>query len=190
MSKTHIIIINGAPRAGKDTTISLMRRTIVKEWSAVWNFSAYSTIDPVKEAFKMLGWNGEKDNKTRDMLASMKQWWIENSNGPIKFCYETINRKCQNNDFNIIVFQIREPDEIDKLIKLIDMLKLVYDIDYHTLYITNSAEDVFYSNAADRCTANYSYDNKITNNGTIDELESKVKTYISYIINEGYKEEN
>ena len=37
---------------------------------------------------------------------------------------------------------------------------------------------------------NYNYDNKIQNNGTIDELESKVKTYIRYIITEGYKKEN
>ena len=64
-----VIIINGAAECGKDKFITYISDEI-KELN-VYNLS---TIDPSKEALKILGWDGEtKNEETRQAMVDLKR---------------------------------------------------------------------------------------------------------------------
>ena len=68
MGKLSTFIINGAPMSGKDTFV----RQLQKEFpDQVVNFS---TIDSVKELYKVAGWDGKKDAESRKVLSDMKDY--------------------------------------------------------------------------------------------------------------------
>ena len=72
-----IIIINGTGGSGKDTFVSYCA-----DYAKVFNISA---VDVVKEAARVLGWEGEKSETARKMLADMKQISINYNDGPTKY---------------------------------------------------------------------------------------------------------
>ena len=71
------IVINGAGGVGKDTMCEF-----AAEEYAVTNVSS---IDPVKQAARILGWDAQKDLKSRKFLADMKQLCVEYNDWPTKY---------------------------------------------------------------------------------------------------------
>ena len=181
--KINIIIINGRPRSGKDTVIDLMRKYCLMNECA--RFRAYSTIDPVKDVLKKLGWNGEKTDEVRNILASLKQFWINNNNGPLKYCIDIIVGRMTSNDTDddVLVFQIREPNEIKKLINVLEPIKSVYGLNVSTLFVHRfSANGEAYGNSADANVADYEYSDEIFNTGTLEQLERNVYEYMNELL--------
>lgn len=157
----NIIIINGTGGAGKDTFVSFC-----SEIEKVLNIS---TVDKVKEAATILvGWNGEKDEISRKLLVDLKQLSIAYNNAPTKYICN-MAEKFKTSDNNLMFIHIREAEEIEKAKKLLNA---------KTLLITNPRVQLITSNDSDGKVNEYKYDYYIQNDGTLDDLKEKAKSFI------------
>ncbi len=75
MHRLPIIIINGKGGCGKD---SLIDGIVSHDW---WEYTL-SSVDKVKEAAMVLGWDGGKDDKDRKFLHDIKNLSTEYNDGP------------------------------------------------------------------------------------------------------------
>lgn len=156
-----IIVINGTGGVGKDTFVSFCAEDL-----KVLNVSA---VDKVKEAAQILvGWNGEKDEKTRKFLADLKKLSIDYNDAPTKYIVSKAE-EFQSSDYDIMFVHIREIDEIEKLRKLLEL---------KTLLITSNRIQLITSNSSDKNVYEYDYDYYVSNDGTLDDLKIKVKQFI------------
>lgn len=158
-----IIIINGSGGVGKDTFVECCSK-----YTPVKNISS---VDKVKEAAKILvGWSGEKDEKSRKLLVDLKRLSIEYNNYPIKYIEKEIENFKKNDNQQIMFIHIREISEIKKVKDVIDNVQ--------TLLITSNRVKKIVTNESDANVEHYNYDYYISNDGTIEELEKKAKTFI------------
>ena len=74
-----IFVINGAPRAGKDTFVEICKDLIGNE-----RCLNVSTVDFVKEVAKFAGWDGNKTPEARKFLSDLKDIMTEYDNIPFK----------------------------------------------------------------------------------------------------------
>lgn len=188
MKKINVLIVNGKPRSGKDTVINYIKDYCNVDECAIVHH--YSTIDPVKSALKALGWDGNKDANSRNTLAALKQLWIESCDGPLRHCMDKIFKSVNNNlnDDEIIIFQIREPEEIDKLVNAIKPISRAYNMHVTTLFVSRlEAEKEEYGNDADMNVAKYRYDEEIMNNGTLEQLKEVTGKYTQRLMEGKYE---
>lgn len=158
----RIVIINGSGGVGKDTFCDFC-----KEFTGVKNISS---VDKVKEAAKVLvGWNGEKDEKTRKFLADLKQLSIDYNDYPLTYIKEQVEEFKNNLDQNVMFIHIREAKEIEKVRKAIGA---------KTLLITNDRVMKISSNTSDSDVENYEYDYYIKNNGTLEDLKERARIFV------------
>ena len=183
--KINVVIINGKPRSGKDTVIKYMKTYCdINECANVYS---YSTIDPVKDMLKKLGWDGEKTPDVRNLLAQLKQFWVNNCDGPFKYCMDIVMSKWirEETDDCILVFQIREPAEIEKLVNALKPMQRAYNISVSTLFVNRFlADEETHGNSADTDVNKYKYDAVIYNNGTLIQLEGTVCEYMDNLLKE------
>ncbi len=107
----QVIIINGTGGSGKDTFVELCSK-----YAKVVNISS---VDKVKEAAKILvGWNGEKDEKSRKLLVDLKQLSIDYNDFPTKYVQEQYEAFIKS-DSNYLFIHIREISEICKIKNLL-----------------------------------------------------------------------
>ena len=107
----QVIIINGTGGSGKDTFVEFCAK-----YAKVVNISS---VDLVKDAAKILvGWNGEKDEKSRKLLVDLKQLSIEYNDAPTKYIQEQYD-KFINTNSDYLFIHIREISEICKIKKLL-----------------------------------------------------------------------
>lgn len=162
-----VIIINGAARTGKDTFVEMVAAESSTE---VINLS---TIDPVKNAMKRLGWDGvTKNDETRQMMADLKQLWISHMNGPFNYIVKTINDIMLVQDGVDVNFFVhcREPEEIAKL-------KQHYKYDGISLLIKRDGLHVP-KNGADDVVENFVYDHLVDNSGSLELLKFYAREFI------------
>jgi hypothetical protein len=119
----HVIIVNGKPESGKTTFEMECRDTINGLEYA--HCHIVSSIDPIKEIYRKLGWNGNKTEKARRELSILKKMWSENCNGSIKYIVNYV-LKLDNKEDHVIFVDIREEAEI---IELSEILQALYVID-------------------------------------------------------------
>ena len=158
-----IIIINGSGGAGKDTFVEYCA-----QYTNVMNVSA---VDLVKEAAKILGWQGEKDEKARKMLSDIKSISINYNDGPTNYIVSRAN-EFQSSDFDLMFVHIREPEEIEKAKILLGA---------KTLLVKNSNKEIITSNESDRRVEEYNYDFIIDNSGSLEALEAEAKKFVNNI---------
>ena len=164
MNKPLIFIMNGSGGCGKDTFVDLCR-----EYS-VYCVRHCSTIEPIKAAAKMLGWNGQKDEKSRKFLSDLKDLCTITYNTSFNYIAEEIEN-ASDDDIEYIFIDCREPEEIYKIVHSFENVKTIYvDASARIPHIT--------SNHADANTAQYPYDYYINNNGTLDDLKKLTKEFI------------
>lgn len=146
----QIFILNGVAGAGKDTFAELLNKHIPTKH--------ISSITPVKEAAKALGWNGEKDAKSRDFLCELKQFL--NSKG--SYIWDYLDKEVeifQNDKINqILLIDIREPSEIKKAVARYKC---------QTILIERDNKNRHYENLADNNVFDYEYNYVIDNNSDI-----------------------
>lgn len=161
-----IYIVNGAAGSGK-TTFEHNVEAIVGD-------SCYilSTITPIKQLARNLGWDGTKDLKSRKFLSDLKDLLTEWNDYPFKYiCEQVTNIQEYWAEYGIspknIVFFIdcREPEEIKKLCDKLDAKSL--------LIRRASAENSETSNHADAEVLNYNYDIVIENDGNLIDFAQK-----------------
>lgn len=125
-----------------------------------------STITPIKELAKELGWDGTKDLKSRKFLSDLKDLLTEWNDYPFKYICEEVRRiegdwaEYGVKPSSIVIFiDCREPKEIKKLCDKLGAKSL--------LIRRASAENSETSNHADEEVLNYNYDIVIENNGDL-----------------------
>lgn len=163
MSKgCHNIIINGAPQSGKDEFV-----TLCKEVDCLNIIYSISSVDKVKEAAEILGWDGVKNAKNREFLHKLKELSDSYLDSSMKY----MRRIISNLRFPCVAFfMIREPENIQK-----------FEAEFsntYTLLIRRPGDDEF-SNSSDANVENFSYDFIIENNGTLEDLKEKAKEFMS-----------
>jgi len=172
-----IIVINGSGGSGKDTLVEVIK-DILNENIIVKNISS---IDPIKEIAKKIGWNGKRNNEGRRLLSDLKDAMTRYND--LSFNY--IRHEITVMDFcsleYLIFIHIRECDEIKRIVD--------YYSNVTTLLIKRSNMEKFF-NHADMNIENYNYDYVIKNDGNLDCLKNNAKKFIKEINYGDYLEEN
>lgn len=156
----RVVIINGVGGSGKDTFAELCAKH-----TKIINISS---VDKVKEAAKLLvGWNGQKDEKSRKLLVDLKKLSIDYNDYPTTYILEKYE-EFKKSDATILFIHIREISEIIKIKKLLSS---------ETLLIVNPRVPAITSNTSDANVNDYTYDYVIENLGTLEELEEKAREF-------------
>lgn len=162
------IVINGVGGAGKDTLISLLE--------GKFKIKNVSSITPIKELAKQMGWQGEKTDKARKFLSDLKAIATEYNDYPTKYLLEKQQDFILSND-QIMFVHIREPKEIEKFVKLSKTIT-------KTLLIRPRQEltQKQFGNASDDEVENYSYDYIFNNDKSLEEIKHIWIEFISKIL--------
>ena len=179
----YVVIVNGKPRSGKTTFEKECIRYL--DENEISNCYMLSSIDPIKEIYTKLGWNGIKTDKARKDLSTLKNIWISNNNGPTNYIIEEVMKLSTYED-HVIFVDIREESEIIKLMDVLEPLSIL-GIKYTTVFIDrpdNSCTE--YGNKSDDMVGNnmsiYKY--TIINDGRIGQLLEMARNFIKLIIEE------
>ena len=169
----HIFIINGSGGVGKDTFVKLVSielNDILKKFHTVVNFSS---VDRVKEIAKEIGWNGGKSEKDRRFLSDLKILTSNYCDMPFESMRKKVDEFINDKESIFLFLHIREPEEIVRAVK---------EFGAKTILITRNKVKYITSNMADQNVFNYNYDFVIENNGTISELNKRVKDFMLTLI--------
>lgn len=166
MDEKLVLIVNGKPRAGKDTFAIILNK--------LQKVYKYSIIDKVKTIALDCGWKGGKTEKDRKFLADLKQLTTIYSD----MSYNDVAEKVDafyNDDIKekIMIIDMREPD---------DIIRAVCEFNAISIFIKNDNVPEITSNQADANVEDCWYDYYITNNGTIEDFEKIVKAFYYNIL--------
>lgn len=171
-----IVIINGAPRSGKDTFVGYCLDKLGK-----FGFT-FSTVDFIKDIAKECGWNGEKTPEDRKFLSELKRLLTEWRDVP----YQVMRREIakvrllaeqygiDHNKF-VIFIHCREPEEIERFVK---------EYDATTVLVRRpEVETDNQSNSSDSGVFDYTYDVIIWNENSLDHLKLAAEMFVEKITN-------
>lgn len=158
--KKRIYITNGMARCGKDTFATFLNEFVPT--------LKYSSIDRVKEIAKLCGWNGGKTERDRKFLSDLKMLTSAYSDMPFNAIADKVAEFLEDNKYQIMLIDIREPEEIEKVKELLGA---------NTILIANNRVKHISSNVADANVFNYIYDYVVENNGTLDEFRENVRKF-------------
>ena len=161
----QVFIINGSGGVGKDTFVELVSRYV--------GCRNFSSVEEVKHFAEMMGWKGEKDDKSRKFLSDLKDILTEYNDRPFKFL-ETCVKRFNNDKVNEFCFlHIREPEEIERAKN---------EFNAKTVLVWNKNVSLINSNHADANVYDYTYDVLIDNSGTLEELEHEAERFVRFFI--------
>lgn len=169
-----IVIVNGAPGAGKDTFVNYCSEALNGHCLNV------STVDFVKEIARECGWDGVKTPKNRKFLSDLKKLLTDWDDVPYKKVESEIKlfqsiQEYQHADKAAVVFiHCREPQEIDKFKKRLNASTL--------LMRRASVENLDQSNSSDSDVFKYNYDYEISNDTTLGELRIKALEFVHQLL--------
>lgn len=149
----NLIIINGYPRSGKDTFASMCLAHYLCTKGII-----YSSVDTVKLAASIIGWDGVKDAKGRKFLSDIKDLATEYGDLTIKELLELVKK-----DYSHIFAMVREPSEIEKIKNIFPNVI--------TVCLSSRFEEK-HENTGDSFVKNQTYDVYITNNDSLRELRT------------------
>ena len=105
INKTKIII-NGSGGVGKDTFIDYCR--------IFANVTNISSVDKIKEAAKLLGWNGGKTEDDRKFLSDMKVLSTGYNNFPYEYLKKNIEKFMEDRSSNVLFMHIENQKKLIK----------------------------------------------------------------------------
>lgn len=160
--KKHIFVINGYPRSGKDE--------FVNQVGNFTNVENYSTVDSVKLAAMLLGWDGEKDEEGRKFIHELKMMSVKYYDNPYKAALDRIDAFQDGSiDAEIMFIHSREPEEVERFAGQ----------GFRKILITERGQSI--DNPADSRIMETDYDFIIFNDGTIESLYEKAKDFVDSI---------
>jgi hypothetical protein len=165
MSK-RVVIINGSGGVGKDTFVKFC-----SEYTGVVNISS---VDVIKSAASILGWNGGKAEIDRKFLSDLKLLATDYNDHSFNYIKECIKRFKYNEQSSILFIHLREPGEIEKLKK--EFPEII------TLLIKNKNVEGISSNMADANVDKYQYNYVIPNDDTLSDLEAIACSFVKGIL--------
>lgn len=160
--KKLVVIINGKGGVGKDTLCDFAAK-----YFKVKNVSA---ITPIKNIAMQNGWKGEKDAKSRRLLADLKKIFVEYNDLPLKYLSKEYNDFLKE-DEEIMFVHIREGNEIDKFKKIVDIPCIA-------LLISRQTGNVHWGNESDDNVHEYTYDYEYQNDKSLQDAE---EDFISFM---------
>lgn len=160
------IVINGAGGVGKDTLCEFA--------SEQYRTVNVSSIDPIKEAAKVLGWDEKKDLKSRKFLSDLKKLVSEYNDWPTKYLVEKHNDFCQS-DNEILFVHIREGNEISHFVESVSG-KVV------TLLVRRENMAGVYGNKSDDDVEKFDYDYIYHNNLPLEEVKEDFLKFLKEIM--------
>ena len=171
----HIFVLNGSPRSGKDTFCALMEKYGEVEHYSYVDFTRYMLSEVNIDYHK-------KTDKDRQLLETINNALEAYDDIPMKDICEsvidTIGHYIDNKDLFIFV-DIRKPDNIKRFLEKFPEAKTVYIDDGKEL--SNATE-------SDHSVKDYDYDYYIVNNGSLDDLQKKVGSFVHEINSKGAEE--
>lgn len=175
----QIFILNGTAGAGKDTFANMLNEYIPTKH--------ISSITPVKEVAKVLGWNGDKTPEYRSFLCDTKKYLNSKGDFICSYLDAQVEDFRKDDKTRVLLIDIREPDEIKKAVYKYDAKTIL--IEQQPKYKTETVSSiggvplythtipVANSNTADSGVNNYAYDYKVLNNGTLEDFKKNVKDF-------------
>ena len=168
LTTKKIYVINGSGGVGKDTFVSFVSKQCNNKVANI------SSITPIKEIAKRIGWKGEKTEKDRKFLSDLKDLLTNYCDCSMNYireqCIPFLGDKLYTG-CNVMFIHIREPQEIQKVVK---------EFDAKTILITNKNVEQVKSNHADAEVFNYKYDIQISNDGSLEQLEDMAKSFCEF----------
>lgn len=161
-----IIIINGAGGVGKDTLCEAAANKYLT--------MNVSSIDPIKESARLLGWDDSKDLASRKFLSDLKSLSVNYNDWPTKYLIKK-HKEFESGFFDILFVHIREGKEIDHFKNMIDNKAI-------TLLIRRSSTERVYGNTSDDDVENYNYDYIYNNDLPLEETKVAFVNFIEDII--------
>lgn len=165
LNRQHsVIVVNGRPRAGKDTCVEIMTSLLSQDG---YSTSSFSSIDPVRDMLNGAGINlSKKTNDDRDLMASVGQALEKHSEWRTNQCAERARWFAQlNGDVQTVMFvHMRERELIERL-----KTKLPGHSFYKVL-VENPRVPMVTSNSSDADVYGVTYDYTIVNDGSLDQL--------------------
>jgi len=155
MGKTLAVVINGAGGTGKDTFVEMVREHLQGENLTSSN---HSSVDQVKRAARILGWDEVKDERGRQFLSDLKDLSTQVFDGPMKFMSGLIAER----NLDVMFFHIREPQEIAKFLEAHE--------GSISVLVSRDGVNVF-GNHADKNVENHPYTTYVDNNGSLEDLD-------------------
>lgn len=163
-----VVVINGAPKSGKDTVCDM-----ANEFVKCGNIS---TVDKIKKAYSILGWNGDKSEKHRKALSDFKDIATKTLDHSFNYVKQQILEfKCEKCPWQILFIHCREPEEIKRICDAFSA---------ETLLVTNQNIEHIKSNHADAEVLNYKYNYEIHNDGSLEDLRAEVKLFLLEMFHE------
>lgn len=164
MSK-KIFVINGIGRSGKDSWAEFVGKYIPT--------CKYSIVDLPKEAAKVLGWNGAKNEKDRKFLSDIMDLATEYNDSPYRDVTSLVEAFDTELPEEVLVIDMRDPKDITRAVK---------DFEAETILIKNPNVKKINSNHADANVDDYEYDYIIENDGTLEQLDKMAYLFCEQII--------
>lgn len=155
--KPLVIIINGKGGVGKDTICGIIRKHFCT--------GVYSSITPVKNIAKAIGWDGGKTDKDRKFLSDLKDALTAYNDMPMIYMENALYDA--EPEIEIMIFHIREPEEIKKFKAYVESK----GYKCKTLLILSIRTQQSYGNHADDDVENHTYDMVYQNDGKLEDLE-------------------
>lgn len=172
---THIIIVNGPPRAGKDTFVEFLTSMLRAKNIAV---DAFSSIDPVRDMLTGAGFDlTKKTQADRRLLALVGDAVEQHSAWRTRQCLSRIE------DFafsvprpldSVMFLHIREPCNIETIRH---WAATQSNHSCFTVFIESILAEQVTTNAADAGVKEMSYDYTVPNDGTLDDLHRATKDF-------------
>lgn len=182
MKKVIIVIMNGAATCGKTTLQTILHNKV----NDICNVYIRSSVDVMYDVYRKLGWNGIKDDTFRSDIHTLKEMYIRNCDGPTRdIMTMAMNELVSESKNNAIIFyDIREADEINKLVGIIKPLNVIGLYCKTILVRRETAESFKHGNYADDnvLADGVNYDIVVENNGSMSQLECKADSIISKIL--------
>lgn len=172
----HKIIINGAGGSGKDTFIDLFTEVVREHSSCTFDslVRRYSSVDEVKSFAELMGWDGVKDERGRRFLSDIKDAMTRYNDAPFNYMIKRVAEYSAENDEGFIFFHVREPKEIQKAVDGFGATTLFVD--------RKSVKPLFFDNHADRNVTEYSYDYRLNNDGSLEDLKEEARKFYHFLI--------
>lgn len=156
----RIVIINGSGGVGKDTFIDFC-----SEFVKVKNISS---VDKVKKAAKILGWNGGKTEVDRKFLSDLKLLSCTYSDHSYNHIKRSI-KDFEKGQADLMFIHLRDIPELARVKR---------DFNCVALLITNDRVAPITTNVGDANVRNFAYDVTIDNSYSLDELKRKAFNFV------------
>ena len=161
-----VFVTSGVGRSGKDTFCEFVSKYIPTH--------KYSIIDLPKEAAKVLGWTGGKDEKDRRFLSDIMDLSTEYNDSPFQDVLSVVTDFKKNLiEAEVLFIDMRDPKDIARAVETFGA---------KTVLVRNPNVRKIDSNHADRDVENYNYDFIIENDGTLEQLDKVAELFARDII--------